>query len=124
MCRYKANILTYLEDRNFAIYYASSTLPQQIDSIQSKVLRKIGIVYINALRKYARRDMGMLGIIHRTVLEFRGHSFSSILNLQVLHFTHREETITRDTMSNYKHTEDVNSLICSGNSVRTPCVLI
>ena len=76
MCTYKAKILSYLEYRTAAIFHTNSTLLDKIDSIQSKFLREIGITNVDALLEYhlaplsARRDMGMLGLIHRTVLGF------------------------------------------------------
>ena len=102
MSTYKAKILSYLEYRTPAIYHASSTLLQQIDSIQSKFLREIGINPIEALLEYhlaplnARRDMGMLGLVHRTVLGLGPPHFQKYFKLAEpsLHPTGRN-TLTR-----------------------------
>ena len=71
---YKAHILSYLEYRTAAIYHASSSRLQSLDSIQRRALRMAGMTEHDALMhcKLAplqiRRDLGMLGIIHRCVL--------------------------------------------------------
>ena len=71
---YKAKILSYLEYRTPAVYHAIATVLLSIDSIQEKMLREVGVSTIDALLHYhlaplkARRDMAMLGLIHRCVL--------------------------------------------------------
>ena len=96
-------------------YLPLSILLQQIDSIQSKFLWEIGISDVDAIFEYnlalldARRDMGMLGFVHRTVFGFNRYTPSTISNSEILRYNHREGTLTRDTTSNYKLTEEVNS---------------
>ena len=63
---YKTKILSYLEYRTPANYHA--------DGVQTKLLREMGLSDEDALSKFhlapltSRRDMAMLGLIHRTVL--------------------------------------------------------
>ena len=74
MITYKTKVLSYVEYRTPAIYHATTTLLEQINAIQNNFLRDIGINPVQALTDYhlaplsARRDMAMLGVIHRSVL--------------------------------------------------------
>ena len=74
MISFKSKILSYLEYRTPAIYHAAGTLLELINGIQSKFLREIGISNEEAFTDYhlapltSRRDMAMLGLIHRSVL--------------------------------------------------------
>ena len=71
---YKAHLLSYLEYRTPAIYHAKREALQKLDRVQSKLLSDIGVDEVTALIEFnlaplsARRDMAMLGVIHRTVL--------------------------------------------------------
>ena len=73
---YKAKVLSYLEYRTAAIYHAATTLLQLVDKIQDRFLSEMGISELDALTDFhlsplsARRDMGMLGLIHRTVIGY------------------------------------------------------
>ena len=74
MCLFKSRILSYIEYRTPAIYHACSTHLGQIDAILKRLLRTFGISEVEALMNFrlaplqSRRDMGMLGVIHRSVL--------------------------------------------------------
>ena len=71
---YKAHLLSYLEYRTPAIYHAKREALQKLDRVQSKLLSDIGVDEVTALIEFnlaplsARRDMAMLGVIHRTTL--------------------------------------------------------
>ncbi len=71
---YKAHILSYAEYRTPGIYHATSTALAELDHVQTRFLREIGISAVEALLHFnlapmgARRDMAMLGVIHRAVL--------------------------------------------------------
>jgi hypothetical protein len=71
---YKAQILSFIEYRTAAIYHACSTALADLDSIQTKLLKAAGATETEALLNFhlaplaARRDMALLGLIHRTVL--------------------------------------------------------
>ena len=71
---YKAHLLSYLEYRTPAIYHAKREALQKLDRVQSKLLSDIGVDEVTALIEFnlaplsARRDMAMLGVIHRTAL--------------------------------------------------------
>ena len=72
--QFKARILGYIEYRTPAVYHANATTLTQIDKLFEKFLRGIGLTKIEALRDYnlaplnSRRDIAMLGAIHRAVL--------------------------------------------------------
>jgi hypothetical protein len=72
--QYKSQILSYIEYRTPTIYHACSSLLQPLDRIQEHVLEAAGLSKEEALFECnlaplsARRDMAMLGVVHRTVL--------------------------------------------------------
>ena len=74
MLLYKAQLLSYVEYRTPAVYHASSSVLAPIDGIQRRFLRETCVTDEQALFVFnlaplsVRRDIAMLGVIHRTVL--------------------------------------------------------
>ena len=68
---YKAQVLSYVESRTPAIYHAARTTLDELDRVQRRFLRSIGVTELEALTEYrlaplsARRDIAMLGLLHR-----------------------------------------------------------
>ena len=71
---YKAQVLSYIEHRTAAIYHACSSSLAALSTVQDKQVGAVGMTAIEALNVChlaplsARRDMALLGLIHRTVL--------------------------------------------------------
>ena len=71
---YKSQVLSYLEYATPAIYHAPQFFLQRLDCIQNRFLEFLEISPADALIEYnlgplcVRRDISMLGLIHRTVL--------------------------------------------------------
>ena len=71
---FKSKVLSYIEYRTAAVYHACDTLLAKIDHVLHFFLRELGIGELDALVKFklaplaARRDMAMLGVIHRAML--------------------------------------------------------
>ena len=71
---YKAHLLSFLEYRTPAVYHATRAVLTRLDAVQSKLLRDIGVDEVTALAEFhlaplaVRRDIAMLGLIHRTAL--------------------------------------------------------
>ncbi len=71
---YKSQVLSYLESGTPGFYHASRTVLFQIDRVQLRLLRQLGLTEVEALQRYrlaplpARRDMAMLAVLHRIVL--------------------------------------------------------
>jgi hypothetical protein len=71
---YKAHLLGYIEYRTPAIYHATQVVLDRLDAVQSRFLRKAGVSEVDALVNFrlaplsVRRDIAMLGVIHRSVL--------------------------------------------------------
>ena len=71
---YKAHLLSFIEYRTPAIYHATLVYLRRLDAIQSGFLKDIGVDDVTALVEFhlaplcTRRDMAMLGLIHRTAL--------------------------------------------------------
>ena len=74
MKQYKTHILPYLEFATPAVYHATATAPEPLDKLQATFLREVGLTPLEALKKYnlapleTRRDIALLGVVHRTVL--------------------------------------------------------
>ena len=71
---YKVHLLSFLEYRTPAIYHATREVLARLDSVQSRFLQNAGISEIDAVVHFhlvplsVRRDIAMLGVIHRAVL--------------------------------------------------------
>ena len=71
---YKSQILSFIEYRTPGIYHACSSVLLRLDCVQERLLREIGVSEADALFAFnlaplsTRRDIAMLGVIHRTVL--------------------------------------------------------
>ena len=71
---YKAHLLSYLEYRTPAIYHAIRAVLRRPDAVQHNFLRDVGVDDVSALVHFhlaplsMRRDIAMLGMIHRTIL--------------------------------------------------------
>ena len=71
---YKSRLLSYLEYRTPAVYHATDTVLRKLDAVQIRFLNALDCSELQALMEFnlapltARRDMAMLGVIHRTVL--------------------------------------------------------
>ena len=98
---YKSQVLSYLEYATPAIYHAPQFFLQRLDCIQHRFLEFIDISVQDALIKYhlaplsSRRDVSMLGLIHRTVLGQGPKQFCDYFKLETVpHFPrgllHRE----------------------------------
>ena len=71
---YKSHVLPVLEFSTPAVFHASSTVLELLDKVQRRFLREVGLSEEDALLHFnlapleCRRDMAVLGLIHRTVL--------------------------------------------------------
>ena len=71
---YKAHLLSFLEYRTPAVYHATRAILSRLDAVQSRFLNNIGVDEVTALAVFqlaplsVRRDIAMLGLIHRTVV--------------------------------------------------------
>ena len=71
---YKSRLLGYMEYRTAALYHATDTALAPLDAVQTRFLRALGCTELEALMEFnlaplaARRDIAMLGVVHRTVL--------------------------------------------------------
>jgi len=77
---YKQQILSMVEYRTPAIHHATSAILRPLDNAQQRFLRALEISEVDALESYnlaplsCRRDMAILGLLHRTVIgEGPGH---------------------------------------------------
>ena len=84
---YKSKIWSFIECKTAAIYHSAKWLLLRIDRIQDSFNRSVGISELEALCEYrlaplcARRDMAVLGIIHRTVLGLGPKHFQEYFRL-------------------------------------------
>ena len=96
---YKSRILGYLEYRTAALYHATDTVLAPLDAVQGRFLKALGCTEAEALLAFnlaplsARRDIAMLGVIHRTVLGKGPAHFKQFFKPA----TARQYTLTRRT---------------------------
>ena len=80
---YKAQLLSFIEYRTPAIYHACSNSLAFLDAIQDKLAEAIGVTEVQLLTVFrlaplsSRRDMALLGVIHRAVLGRGPRHFTS-----------------------------------------------
>ena len=98
---YKAQILSYIEYRTAAVYHACSTSLAALESVQIKLLEAAGVTEVEALLNFrlaplsARRDMALLGLIHRTVLGKGPVQFKRFFQIdeQAVHVDKRQHSL-------------------------------
>ena len=85
---YKSRLLSYLEYRTPAVYHATDTVLRKLDAVQTRFLNALDCSEQQALMEFnlapltARRDMAMLGVIHRTVLGKGPEHFKKFFKLR------------------------------------------
>jgi len=81
--KYKARVLSYVEYRTAAVYHATDTVLEPLNNLQERYLRRFGITEIDSLINFrlaplsCRRDMAMLGVLHRAALKKGPEHFHS-----------------------------------------------
>ena len=75
LTRYKARVLSYVEYRTPALYHATDSVLEKLDRTQAGFVQRRGLTEVDALVEFrlaplnCRRDMAMLGVLHRAVLK-------------------------------------------------------
>ena len=70
---YKSQLLSYVEYRTPAVYHAAPSVLAPLDSVQGRLLRELSmsdedaLMHFNLAPLVVRRDIAMLGVIHRAV---------------------------------------------------------
>ena len=86
---YKSQLLSFIEYRTSAIYHVCDTALALLDDVQDRILNVAGVSKIEALNNHklaplsVRRDVAMLGLIHRTVLGQGPVQFRSVFKADV-----------------------------------------
>ena len=79
---YKSKVLSFVEYRTPAVYHACATHLDAVDAVQRRFLRALNVSETEALLEHnmvplcTRRDIALLGLIHRTVIGKRPSHFS------------------------------------------------
>lgn len=85
---YKSRMLGFIEYRMAAIHHACDSLLHPLDAIQRRLLEHVGASETEALFKFnlapfaSRRDIAMLGLIHRSVLDKGPQHFQQFFKRQ------------------------------------------
>ena len=74
---YKARVLSYVEYRTAAIYHSTDSVLEPLNKVQDNFLKRFGVPELDALLDpklnlaplQCRRDIAMLGVIHRASLK-------------------------------------------------------
>jgi len=83
--QYKAHILPLLEHHSAAIFHATDTILKPFDKVQSSFLQEIGLTEKEALLSYnlaptnLRRDIAILGLLHKCNLKKINYLFRCVL---------------------------------------------
>ena len=84
---YKAQALSLIEYRTAAIYHACSSSLEELQHVQDKILSAAGLSAVDALQHFrlaplcVRRDIALLGLIHRTVLGHGPKQFQEFFSI-------------------------------------------
>ena len=104
---YKARVLGYVEYRIAAVYHATDTVFKLLDKLQDSFLQKLGIAPLEELMEFnlaplaIRRDIAMLGLVHRAALRKGPPQFWEF-------FTKAPDTAkVRTRLSHRRHTEQL-----------------
>ena len=68
---YKSHVLSFVEYRTPGVHFASTSVLNEIDDVQVRFVRQLGLseegafMHFNLAPLCVRRDIGMLGLIHR-----------------------------------------------------------
>lgn len=95
---YKAQLLSYIEYRTPAVYHACASSLDKLEDIQNTFLQAVRFCPVVALTEFrlaplsTRRDIAMMGLIHRTVLGLGPSHFQSFFKPD---FKARAEAIDR-----------------------------
>ena len=71
---FKSKIWSYVESRTAALYHAADTHLARLDACQTRFVKELGMSEKNSLEFFnmaplsTRRDIAMLGLIHRTTI--------------------------------------------------------
>ena len=83
---YKSKVLSFVEYRTPAVYHAAKTTLAGIDAVQRRFRRECGLSDEDALLHFnlapleTRRDIAMLGLIHRSVLGCGPRHFANMFS--------------------------------------------
>ena len=71
---FKSHVLSFIEYRTAGIHFASTSVLKEVDEVQTRFLRELELTEESALMNFnlaplsTRRDIAMLGVIHRAAL--------------------------------------------------------
>ena len=98
---YKSRVLSFVEYRTPAVYHATCTVLRPLDNLQEGFLRNAGVTTLEGLMVFnlaplaTRRDIAMLGLIHRTALGKGPEQFREFFFRQEGQRTHRTRLAAR-----------------------------
>ena len=84
---YKAKVLSFIEFRTSAIYHATEASLQRVNALQNRLLRSLdiserdAIEHLNLAPLQARRDIALLGVIHRATIGLGPEQFRNFFVL-------------------------------------------
>ena len=102
---FKSHILSFIEYRTAGVYHASRSITGRLDSVLDRFLRQLSISPIDALVHFSlaplstRRDIAMLGVIHRALLgkgppqlhKFFFRDFNAPMRVRYRHSNHTRD---------------------------------
>ena len=120
---YKTQVLSYIESKTAAIHHAAPSVLDTIDRVQRRFLREIGLSEIDALLRYrlaplsARRDIAMLGLLHRAS---HGKAPDPLADLLLAGSRHEREPLTAVTRGEkVRHKRQMTEYVSRGGHTET-----
>ena len=89
VAQFKAHLLGVVESRTAGLYHAATTVLAPLDNLYSRFLREVGLSAEQAFLQHnlaplcLRRDVAMLGLLHKCALGFAHPSLCEVFRLQV-----------------------------------------
>ena len=118
--QYKAQVLPTLEFSTPAVYHCTAGVLEELDRVQQRFLHAVGVSPEEALLRYnlaplqTRRDIAMLGVLHRTTLGQGTPQFAAWFFLDTrrtpAYRTRRQERLHSKQLYNWLSQRDIEIL--------------
>ncbi len=120
---YKAQVLSFIESRTPAIHHAAPSVLDSVDRVQRRFLREVGLSEVDALVRYrlaplsARRDIAMLGLVHRASHGRAPRPLVDLLSAGPRHVRPADTSVTRGILR--RHDRQMPECVSRGGHTET-----
>ena len=120
---YKSQVLSFIESRTAALHHAAPSVLDVVDRVQRRFLREIGLTEVEAMLKYrlaplpARRDIAMLGLLHRASHGRAPAPLADLLLSGIVHSRDADAAVTRAGAR--RHARQIPEYLARGGHTET-----